>query len=168
MKRICFIVDSIFSVGGVQRVTTVIAKELAKDYDVAIVTFDKNELFNQNLYAEAKERYHKARLEYAAYADANQDMVWATDRIKLMDLENEMQLQYESYRTITQQLRAAEAKVQEDTPSFTTLQSATVPVKKSGPKRTKIVLVIVFLAFLGTSAWILHKEGQLKPLLGLS
>lgn len=50
MKRICFIVDSIFSVGGVQRVTTVIAKELAKDYDVAIVTFDKNELFNQNLY----------------------------------------------------------------------------------------------------------------------
>ncbi len=125
-------------------------------------------VFNQNLYAEAKERYNKARLEYAAYADANQDMVWATDRIKLMDLENEMQLQYESYRTITQQLRAAEAKVQEDTPSFTTLQSATVPVKKSGPKRTKIVLVIVFLAFLGTSAWILHKEGQLKPLLGLS
>lgn len=124
--------------------------------------------FNQNLYAEAKERYNKARLEYAAYADANQDMVWATDRIKLMDLENEMQLQYESYRTITQQLRAAEAKVQEDTPSFTTLQSATVPVKKSGPKRTKIVLVIVFLAFLGTSAWILHKEDQLKPLLGLS
>ena len=79
-----------------------------------------------------------------------------------------MQLQYESYRTITQQLRAAEAKVQEDTPSFTTLQSATVPVKKSGPKRTKIVLVMVFLAFLGTSAWILYKEGQLKSLLGLS
>lgn len=125
-------------------------------------------VFNQNLYAEAKERYNKARLEYAAYADANQDVVWATDRIKLMDLENEMQLQYESYRTITQQLRAAEAKVQEDTPSFTTLQSATVPVKKSGPKRTKIVLVIVFLAFLGTSAWVLYKEDQLKPLLGLS
>lgn len=124
--------------------------------------------FNQNLYEEAKERYNKARLEYAAYADANQEMVWATDRIKLTDLENEMQLQYESYRTISQQLRAAEARVQEETPSFTTLQSATVPVKKSGPKRTKIVLVIVFLAFLGTSAWALHKEDQLKPLLGLS
>lgn len=34
MKHICFIVDSIFSVGGVQRVVAVIAKELAKDYDV--------------------------------------------------------------------------------------------------------------------------------------
>ena len=40
MKKICFIVDSIFSVGGVQRVTAVIAKELAKEYDVTIVTFD--------------------------------------------------------------------------------------------------------------------------------
>ena len=40
MKRICFLVDSIFSYGGVQRVTAVIAKELAKTYDVTIVTFD--------------------------------------------------------------------------------------------------------------------------------
>ena len=44
MKRICFVVDSIFTIGGVQRVTAVIAKELAKDYDVSIVTFDKPEL----------------------------------------------------------------------------------------------------------------------------
>jgi hypothetical protein len=30
-----------------------------------------------------------------------------------------------------------------------------------------IVLVFLFLAFLATSAWILHKEDDLKPLLGL-
>lgn len=41
MKRICFLVDSIFSFGGVQRVTAVIAKRLAIDYDVTIVTFDR-------------------------------------------------------------------------------------------------------------------------------
>ena len=40
MKKICFLVDSIFSIGGVQRVTAVITKALANDYDVAIVTFD--------------------------------------------------------------------------------------------------------------------------------
>lgn len=50
MKRICFVVDSIFSIGGVQRVTAVIAKELAKDNDVSIVTFDKPELQDTNLY----------------------------------------------------------------------------------------------------------------------
>ena len=50
MKRICFVVDSIFSIGGVQRVTAVIAKDLAKDYDVSIVTFDKPEQHDTNLY----------------------------------------------------------------------------------------------------------------------
>lgn len=50
MKRICFVVDSIFSIGGVQRVTAVIAKELAKDYDVTILTFDKPKSKDTNLY----------------------------------------------------------------------------------------------------------------------
>ena len=59
---------------------------------------------------------------------------------------------------------AAEAKVQEETPAFTTLQSATVPVLKAGPKRAQMCLIFVFLAFLGTTVWILHKEGDLKPL----
>lgn len=39
--RICFLTDSIFSFGGVQRVTAVIAKELAKRHQVTIVTFDQ-------------------------------------------------------------------------------------------------------------------------------
>lgn len=50
MKRICFLVDSIFSIGGVQRVTAVIAKELAKIYDVTIVTFDNPKIMDTSLY----------------------------------------------------------------------------------------------------------------------
>ena len=50
MKRICFLVDSIFSYGGVQRVTAVIAKELSKTYDVSIVTFDHSEDKDTSLY----------------------------------------------------------------------------------------------------------------------
>lgn len=124
--------------------------------------------FSRKLYEEAKERYDEARDKYAAFADANQDLLYQSDRTKLNNLENDMQLKYNAYNSIAQQLMAAEAKVQEATPSFTTLQSATVPIKKTGPSRAKIVLAIVFLAFLCTSAWILHKEDQLKPLLGIS
>ena len=60
MKRVCFIVDSIFSFGGVQRVTAVIAKELAKDYDVNVVTFDKPNKYDTELYGlkEANISYH--------------------------------------------------------------------------------------------------------------
>ena len=60
MKRICFLVDSIFSYGGVQRVTAVIAKELAKIYDVTIVTFDNKDSEDLSLYGlnEADIKYH--------------------------------------------------------------------------------------------------------------
>lgn len=50
MRKICFLTDSIFTIGGVQRVTAVIAKELAKDYVVTIVTFDNPESFNPDMY----------------------------------------------------------------------------------------------------------------------
>lgn len=49
-KRICFLTDSIFSVGGVQRVTAIIAKELAKESDVTIATFDEREMQDTTLY----------------------------------------------------------------------------------------------------------------------
>ena len=124
--------------------------------------------YNQKLFREAKERYEKARRLYAEYADANQDINLFTARQKLQDLENDLQLQYNAYTTVAQHLTAAEAKVQQETPAFTTLQSATVPVKKAGPKRALLCLVFLFLAFLATTAWIFYKEDDLKPLLGLS
>lgn len=49
-KRICFLVDSIFTIGGVQRVTAVIAKELARQYDVTILTQDAPTLQDTSLY----------------------------------------------------------------------------------------------------------------------
>ena len=124
--------------------------------------------YNKMITAETKARYEKARQRYAEFVDANQDIILQTVRQRQTDLENEMQLQYNAYTQVAAQLLAAEAKVQEETPAFTTLQSATVPVKKTGPKRAQLCIIFLFLAFLGTTAWILYKENDLKPLLGLS
>ena len=124
--------------------------------------------YNKKLCAEAKRRYEHARDVYADFADANQDVLLQSVRNKLNDLENEMQLQYNAYTTYVAQMQNAEAKVQEDTPAFTTLQSATVPLNPAGPKKKNIVMVLLLLAFFGSSVWALHKEHLVKPLLGLS
>jgi glycosyltransferase involved in cell wall biosynthesis len=58
MKRICFLTDSIFSYGGVQRVTAVIAKELAKQYDVTIVTTDRPEQEDTTFYGLSEAPIH--------------------------------------------------------------------------------------------------------------
>ena len=49
-QRICFLVDSIFTVGGVQRVTAVIASELARTHSVTVVTRDDPALKDLALY----------------------------------------------------------------------------------------------------------------------
>lgn len=132
------------------------------DYRTSKVRVDME--YYEKINAEAKIRYEEARQKYSEFVDANQYIILQTVRQKQVDLENEMQLQYNAYMQTAQQLLSAQAKVQEETPAFTTLQSATVPVERAAPARTKICLMFLFLAFIGTSVWILHKEGDLVTL----
>ena len=122
--------------------------------------------YNKKLFAEAKARYEHARRQYASYSDANQRVFLESVLSKKSALEHEMQLQYQAYSQVSAQLMAAEAKVQEDTPAFTTLKDATVPLEKTGPKRTRMCLLFTILAFLATSTWIIYNEGNLKQFFG--
>ncbi len=65
-KRICFLIDSIFTIGGVQRVTAVIAKEMAKEHDVTIVTFDKEEDMDTSMYGLNEAEIHYRFFKYPA------------------------------------------------------------------------------------------------------
>ena len=128
----------------------------------------RNDLENtKKLCMEAKHRYEKARQLYGSFSDSNQDLILESVRSKREDLENDMQLQFNTYNSLAANLQASYAKVQEVTPAFTTLQSATMPIEKAGPQGKKIVLVFAFLAFLGVTVYALWKEKQLKMLLGL-
>ena len=121
--------------------------------------------YSQKLYKEAEERYEKARRSSAASNDANRRVFLDRVRSEQVKLNNEMNLKYQAYSLVAEQLRLAEAKVQEETPAFTLLQPATVPVRKAGPARARTCLIFLFLAFLATTAWVFHKEHHLIPLL---
>ena len=120
--------------------------------------------YNKKLFEETKRNYDDARQKYAVFADANQGMVLQSARSKLIELENDMQIKYQAYSSVAAQLQSAEAKVQQDTPAFTTIRGATVPVEKDGPHRARIVIILCFLAGLITCCYALHKEGYLIPL----
>ena len=79
-------------------------------------------------------------------------------QLKANDLENDMQLKFNTYSTINTQYQAALAKVQERTPAFTQLQGASVPVKPSGPKRMLFVIGMLFLTAFGTVVYILKED----------
>lgn len=112
---------------------------------------------------EAQQKYEKAREAYANYSDANQDAVLLRYRSKMEDMENRMQLLYNSYSALTVQVQAAQAKLREKTPVFTTIQNATVPLKPAGPKRMITVIAVVLLTFILTAVYVINKDySQIK------
>ena len=78
--------------------------------------------------------------------------------LRIMDLENDMQLKYNTYTTLNTQLQTAKAKVQERTTAFTVIKGAEVAVKPAGPKRMIFVIGMLVLAFLGTAFYIVRKD----------
>lgn len=109
--------------------------------------------YYKSLVDEAKASYEKVRRQYAAASDANTDVLLKSVSSEVEDLENEMQLRYNTYSTMEAQYQAAVAKVQERTPAFTLLKGAQVPVKHAGPKRVITVLMMTFLAFMAVLLW---------------
>lgn len=115
------------------------------------------ELLNE----EAKANYYKAQQKYADYQDRNQGLILYSAQTTKERLENEATLAFNLYNQTAQQVQMAKAKVQENTPVYTTIAPASVPVRPSSPKKPMILVGFVFLAFVACSAWILYG----KPLL---
>lgn len=107
----------------------------------------------KKLMNEALSSYESARRKYAAYSDANSELILESVKSKIEDMENDMQLKYNQYTTLNTQYQAAMAKVLERTPAFTILKGADVPVKPAGPKRMIFVFIMTFMGFLLTSLY---------------
>lgn len=103
---------------------------------------------------EAKAEYDLATKEYGEYCDSHFNSVLQSVNGKREELENDLGVKMNTYNAMNTQLAAAKAKIQECTPAFSLLQSPTVPVKPTGPKRMIFVAGMLFLATLGTCIYI--------------
>lgn len=112
----------------------------------------------QKLFDEAAQRYKRARIKYANYSDAYDKLVLQSYITTRDELENQMQLEYTIYSQLAQQLQMAKGKVLEQTPVFAVIEPATVPLRKSSPKRMLIILGWLLVAFIGTTAWLYYKK----------
>lgn len=131
-------------------ITTYRTNKARKDLEYA-------ELLNQ----EAKDNYYQAQQKYADYLDRNQGLILHSAQTTRERLENEATLAFNLYNQTAQQVQVAKAKVQENTPVYTIITPASVPVRPTSPRKPLILIGFVFLAFVACSAWILFG----KPLL---
>lgn len=123
----------------------------------------RNDLaYAQKLNIEAKATYEKARQQYAAYSDANMDVMLKSYQAKLEDLENDMQLKYNNYTSTQQQVQQAHDKIKENTPAFTIIQQASVPLKSSSTPRSIIVILFLIFGMFVDITWVLILKDNLK------
>ena len=89
---------------------------------------------------EARSRYQDSEYALSNYRDRNRSLFLNTAKIEEQRLQADYLLAQSVYNELSKQLEQAKIKVQEETPVFKMLEPPTVPLRKSGPKRTFIML----------------------------
>lgn len=107
----------------------------------------------EKLYKERQQEYYDAQRQYAHYVDANSNMVFQSTMAERERLQNDMNLAYQVYSQVAQQLQIARAKVQEEKPVFAVVEPAVVPLQPSGTGKKTTVIGFVFLAVVFTGVW---------------
>ena len=115
--------------------------------------------YYESLFIEARDAYFTAQQRYARYVDSNQGVILQRVKTEEERLQNEMNLNYQLYNTCAQQLQAAKAKVQQETPVFTIINPPQVPIKRSKPARATILFASILLGGVAASIWILWGRG---------
>ncbi len=115
--------------------------------------------YAKKINTEAREEYYQAQRKYAEAADKNHGLTTRSAAIELERMQNESALAFNLYNSTSQQVKLAEAKVQESTPVFAIVQPSTVPVKPSKPRKALILVGFVFLSVVAACAYILFVPG---------
>lgn len=112
----------------------------------------------KGIQAESLVKYKNAQGNYSAYVESHRNSSLESINQMQEKLMSDMDMAQNIYTTVSEQLELAKAKVQEKTPAFTTIQSASVPVKHSNTPKIVILALFVFLAIAIRGAVLIYKN----------
>ena len=112
----------------------------------------------QHMRDSAEYEYNIAMNRYSRFCDTHRDVILQTYQSQRDKLESDLTLKQNSLSAMETQLQSAKLKLQEKTPAFTTLKSATVPIKPSAPKRVLFVLGMLIMVTIVAGGWMVRKE----------
>lgn len=145
------------------KISAIVADSAQKALQEFIIKYRTNKTRNtvkhlEENYQEIYKKYVNAQSKYSSYADGNWDMVLNSKLMHRQALENDVQLNYAILSQLAQQLAVARGKISERTPSFTVIESASIPLKKSKPRRMIIVLGTILLALVSQTGYFLSRK----------
>ena len=127
-----------------------------------IKSAQENLNFTQEQLDLKKIEFDKIQDRIAFFEDSNLNIINSKYRNELNKLRAEFQIINSVYTELSKQLEQSKLQVNRDTPVFSMVKEASMPVKRSSPKRAQIVLVFGFLGFVISVLWVVSKDTVLK------
>lgn len=132
---------------------SVVAKLQQYIIDYRIKKAKEDCAYLEDLYKERQQEYYQAQSKYAHYFDTNRNIAFQSVRAEQERLQNDMNLAYQVYSQVAQQLQVARAKIQEEKPVFAVVEPATIPLEPSGTSKKMILAGVLFFVVCGTGIW---------------
>lgn len=143
---------------------SVVAKLQQYIIDYRIKKAKEDCAYLEELCHERQQEYYQAQSKYAHYFDSNRNIAFQSIRAEQERLQNDMNLAYQVYSQVAQQLQVARAKIQEEKPVFAVVEPATVPLQPSGVSRKMILIVVIILVVCTSGIWQLLGKSYWKQL----
>lgn len=113
---------------------------------------------------ERKADYYRAQQAYAKYIDANKSVVLESANAERERLQQEMNLAYQVYSQVANNLEGARIQAEQAKPVFVIVQPAVIPLQRTAPSKAKTLVIFTFLACCISAAWILFGDEYWKKL----
>ena len=113
-----------------------------------IETARQNLIFSEGQLIEKKKEFDDIYSKLAFFSDSNLNSVNSFVLNEKNKLESEFQIISAVVEEISKQVEQAKLQLKKDTPVFSTIQEAVIPIKKSSPKRAQLVIIFGFLGFI--------------------
>ena len=123
-----------------------------------IETARQNLIFSEGQLMEKKKEFDDIYSKLAFFSDSNINSVNSFVLNEKNKLESEFQIISAVVEEISKQVEQAKLQLKKDTPVFSTIQEAVIPVKISSPKRTQTVIIFGFIGFILSSIFVLTSE----------
>ncbi len=142
------------------RVAAQVTDKLYRTLEAYVSQF-KSEKLNDNLmfveqsYETARTDFLDAQNRLTAFQDANRSLTTASARSMETRLNNEYDIAFTLYRELATQREQAKIAVKENQTILTLVNPPVVPLERSAPRRSIIMIGFVFLGLVVSVGWVL-------------
>ena len=123
-----------------------------------IETARQNLIFSEGQLIEKKKEFDEIQSKLAYFSDSNLNSVNSFVNNEQDKLEAEFQIIKSVVTELSTQVEQAKLQVSKDTPVFSTIKEAVIPIKRTSPKRTQIVIVFGFIGFIASCFLVLIQD----------